>query len=264
MTIVQSNSDEPVPLSRDDISRLADRLSSDLDQLRSECELREKFISTLTHDLRNPLGAIKLAAQLLLRNPIQAEAQRKISRIISNVNRADKMIQDLLDFSRIRAGQRLPMQITKLNLSKIVSDVFEDLSLFQPNRFLLNSDPEVDGFWCEDGLRRVVENLVFNAVKYGDGGRPVTVTLKRFFDRVQILVHNEGKEIPLPERTMLFDPFRRSPAADSSSQKGWGLGLALVRGVAQAHGGSVWLESSASLGTTFFVELPLDCRPLIH
>jgi signal transduction histidine kinase len=109
-------------------------------------------------------------------------------------------------------------------------------------------------------LRRVIENLCTNAVKYGLADTPITITLKAEAERVQLSVHNYGPVIPKEQQSRLFEAFQRAPSAEQSGKRGWGLGLTLVRGITEAHGGSVEVASSEKEGTTFTVSLPWDTR----
>jgi signal transduction histidine kinase len=105
-----------------------------------------------------------------------------------------------------------------------------------------------------------MENLISNAIKYGAADSPVTVTLQDLSDKVRISVHNFGNPLSDDERTRIFDQFKRSKAAEASGKKGWGIGLTIVRGLTEAHGGSITVESSQETGTTFAVTLPRDAR----
>lgn len=115
--------------------------------------------------------------------------------------------------------------------------------------------------WDGEELRRALWNLGTNAVKYGAPDKPITITLKRSDSGARISVHNYGSVIAPEDRANLFDPFARTREAQTKGQTGWGLGLTLVRGCAEAHGGKVSIESDAAIGTTFTIHLPPDSRP---
>ena len=117
------------------------------------------------------------------------------------------------------------------------------------------------GYFAPDALRRAVENLVTNAVRYGDGSRPITVTVTHAHERARLKVHNYGTYIPVEQQETLFRAFHRSTAAETSGHRGWGLGLAQARGVAEAHGGSIAVDSMPETGTTFTISIPADARP---
>ena len=176
------------------------------------------------------------------------------------MDRADQMIRDLLDAGRIGAGEKLALQFGTLDLAQVARDTIEELSAIHGDRFILRADQAIEGCWSYDGLRRILENLASNAVKYGVVHRPVTITLRKEAGRVLIEVHNEGNPISSTDQGALFVPYSRTASALSGGQKGWGLGLVLVRGIAEAHGGKVIVESYWETGTTFRVALPLAAR----
>jgi signal transduction histidine kinase len=222
-------------------------------------DIRERFVATLSHDLRNPLSAARTGIQLILKYSDRAESREKlIPRILTSLERADQMIQDLLDANRIKAGEKLSIQASECDLHSIVSDALEELSLVYGDRFLFHSPKSVCGYWSCNDLRRVIENLCTNAVKYGFPDAKITITLKPEKERVLLCVHNFGPVIPKEKQAKLFEPFQRSLDAQKSDRRGWGLGLALVCGIAEAHGGDVKVDSNREDGTTFTVYLPWD------
>jgi PAS domain S-box-containing protein len=213
---------------------------------------RNQFISTLSHDIRNPLAAAHSNAQLLEKYPEQIEcSKRLLDRIVINIERADGMIQDLLDTSRLQRGMELHLKMAECDLGVALYEVVEELAVHYGDRLRFRTDGEFGGRWAFDALRRVTENLVGNAVKYGDPSSPITIRLSRNVDSVVLSVHNEGNAIPLDEQRTLFEPFRRAQSAEQSDKVGWGLGLTLVKGVAGALGGSIEVESGSEVGTTF-------------
>lgn len=237
-------------------------LKSALAKLEEEKELRERFVSTLTHDLRTPLTAALVSADMIKRNPDQGEKHEKlVTRIIDNLGRVDRMIQDLLDANLIKAGETLPLEVGDCDLKAVISDVLDEMRLLHGDRFAIRCDEEMRGTWSCDGLRRVAENLVKNAVKYGDPKSPITVTLKwQATGEAWISVHNFGNELSPAEQRTLFELYRRTSSAKGSGKQGWGIGLPLVKGIVEAHGGRVWVESVPGDGTTFHVSLPRHSR----
>ena len=228
--------------------------------LEMERALRERFVATLTHDLRNPLTAAKISAQLLKRTLDRPELVEKASnRVVQSLERADKMIQNLLDANRIKAGKHLSLPMDYCDLTALARSALEGLGSQCPT-VKLDAPSSVSGYWNCESLTRVIENLLSNAVKYGDHQKPVTVSL-RDEDRVKVSVHNYGNPIPVEEQASVFQDYHRSDSAQLSGKQGWGLGLTLVRGIAESHGGKVQVESSPDLGTTFSVVLPRDSRP---
>lgn len=231
--------------------------------LEKERDLREQFVSILTHDLRTPLTAAKMTAQLIARRPEKIEKNQILAdKLVGSIDRMDQMIKDLLDANRIRAGESLAMAMSPCDMRAIVSETLKELSSSYGDRFMLETDRvPVGGYWNAEGVRRMLENLVSNAVKYGVPDQLITVRIKPIHDSLQIIVHNFGNPILPEDLPFLFQPFHRTSSAQSGEKKGWGLGLTLVRGVAEAHGGSVKVVSNESEGTSFIVELPRDARP---
>lgn len=226
--------------------------------------IRETFTVNLTHDLKGPLTAAKTCAQLILRHPTRQEKVLVLaSRIVDSMNRTERMIQDLLDASRVRAGEKLSMKMDKCELEGLALEVIYELATIHGDRFVLKSDAPIEGYWNREMLQRAIHNLLTNAIKYGRAGDPVSVTIRDFKDveHVSIAIHNHGKGISSEDQRTLFEPYRRTQDAQSGSQPGWGLGLAIVRGVAEAHGGAVVVESTPEKGTTFVIDLPIDSRP---
>lgn len=239
-----------------------DRSRSRVSKLEVEREMREQFVSTLSHDLRTPLSSILAAAQLLMRHPEQVDLRATLpERIMRSACRADKMIQDLLDVTRIAAGHPLPLMIAPLDLASLAADVIADLRGLQSSPILvLEVAGPLEGYWSASELSRALENLVSNAIKYGAPGGVVTVAVRSSGREVEVDVHNVGDPIPAEEILGLFDPFHRSRLVEQKGTKGWGLGLALVKAIAEAHGGSVHVESSPTAGTRFRLVLPRDAR----
>ena len=227
-------------------------------------DIQEKFISTLTHDLRNPISAAKINAQMIVRGTSLTESTHKSGeRIILCLNRVDSMIQNLLDASRIRAGHNLNIELTDCELESIIHEVLVEMSLLHGDRFILNSKGKVNGKFGKSEIRRTIENLVGNAVKYSPLETPITISLTEKNNHVQIKVHNGGNPIPEKEQSILFEQYRRTKSAEETSKTGWGLGLTLVKGVALAHNGTIQVTSSLEKGTTFTFDIPnIVLRPV--
>jgi signal transduction histidine kinase len=243
-------------------ARLFAALHDKVESLALERSLREHFVTTLAHDLRGPLSAARLAAELLARQPASLDERRDLAlRLDRNIMRVDHMIRDLLDANRIRAGERLPLRLDACDLVALAHRVAEEARAIHGDRFSVEGDTEtVRGIWSEDELHRALWNLVTNAVKYGAPRHPITITVARGDPLARISVHNSGTPIPAADHARIFDAYARARSADESDREGWGLGLTLVRGVAEAHGGRVSFASDAESGTTFTIELPIDAR----
>lgn len=238
---------------------LAINVFRDVSKLRELEATREEYVSLVSHDLRGPLSAARMSAELLRRHPERLDQRRELAdKIVRNIDRTDRMVRDLLDAQMIRAGKRLLLKLERCDLAAVARDVAEELITMFGDRFLLDLDEDVRGFWSDDELRRALWNLGNNAVKHGAPDTPIIITARRLPGRVRLSVHNEGPPIPAEDQALLFKPFSRGRAAGS---RGWGLGLTLVLGCAEAHGGRVWVDGEGGGGTTFTIELPLDARP---
>ncbi|HXH32596.1 MAG TPA: HAMP domain-containing sensor histidine kinase, partial [Bacteriovoracaceae bacterium] len=238
-----------------------DRNSSQTEtsDLKVEKRMREGFVSALTHDLRSPLTAAKMSAQIILRNPNDHEKHLlHASRIVDNITRTDRMISDLLDANRIKAGDKISLNLQECNLTKLTYEVCLELSSMHGDHIKVISKKEIKGFWDSSALIRVLENLITNALKYGEVSSMVTIFLEEIENRIQIKVHNFGKVIELPDQSNLFEQFHRASSAVKGTVQGWGIGLALVKGLVEAHEGMVRVESYPEKGTTFTVDLPLN------
>lgn len=238
------------------------KMEQSLRELEAEKDLRERFVSALSHDLRTPLAVVKLSAQMLqMKNSDPAIFAKCITRIMNNVDRSDRMIRDLLDANRLKANEGLPVTIEPCKLEDIVSHAITDLEDLHGKRFVVqNPTGTISGFWDKTAVHRIIENLASNAIKYGSENSSVTIGLKQLSDMIEISVHNFGNAISSEDQKRLFQPYQRTEFAKASKQKGWGIGLSLVQGLARAHNGSVTLESFAECGTTFTVQLPVDAR----
>ncbi|MEW6056477.1 MAG: ATP-binding protein [Bdellovibrionota bacterium] len=244
-----------------DHARLYSQIQRDNDLLHQERELRDRFVAALTHDLRGPITAAKTSAQILRRYIDRVDdRERSLVRIEDSLNRADTMIEDMLDANRIQAGQKLPLHIESFDMVSLAKDVVEELKVVSNHPIEFEARESISGFWCRRGIRRVMENLVTNAIKYGSPRRPVSVQLVHERGSLKLTVHNEGNPIRGANQDHLFQPFQRGDQAEHSGQKGWGIGLTLVKGIVEAHGGQVTWASSSEAGTTFTVSLPLDAR----
>lgn len=231
--------------------------------LAKEKELRERFVSLLAHDLRGPLSVSRMGAGLLLEKKAsgQDDTGSLLRMVVSSIDRTDQMIRDLLDAHRADSGEPFSLKLEKTDMSAIVQRVVEDLKLVHGDRFAIRPAPSpVVGRWDPNYVQRALWNLMSNAVKYGAPKTPITATITRAEQKVKIDIHNEGEPIPEEDLPNIFKPFARANSSREGSV-GWGLGLTFVRGCAEGHGGTVRVRSSASEGTIFTFELPLDPHP---
>jgi signal transduction histidine kinase len=221
---------------------------------------RELFLGVLGHDLRGPLGAVLNSAQYLLLSGELSGAQTKAaSAIWRSGTRLQAMVSDLLDVARTRLGQTLPIARRQTDLADICRQVVEERHAHHPEHTVaLTTSGNLAGMWDDARLAQMLSNLVDNAILHGAIGRPVTVSISGEEQQVLLSVHNEGNPIAESARHRIFEPLTRAEpdASDERKAGGLGLGLYIVRAIAEAHGGSVDVSSSEERGTTFTVRLP--------
>jgi signal transduction histidine kinase len=258
--------DEDEPLSPEDRNTLHLSLDQAIAEACSgyvlvQSTFRDQFFATVAHDLRNPLNAALGTAALLVSRSPSSEIMSWGQRIVENIGRVDRMVQDLLNAMRVQAGARLQLDIEACDLVELVRLTLERFATEHGGRLVFIAPEPVRGFMAPEALQRAVENLTDNALKYGAPERPITVTVQKTHGRAIVRVHNDGPPIPADEQETLFRAFQRLTDAASSGKMGWGLGLAQVRAVAEAHGGSIGVDSVPDRGTTFTIDIPLDARP---
>jgi signal transduction histidine kinase len=183
--------------------------------------------------------------------------------IVHSLEQVERMVGDLVDTHRIRAGQRLAMPLADCNLTELARQALEGLHAIHGDRFLLKCDRSVRGVWNGDQLRRAIWNLCENAIKFGAEDAPIVISVTSQADGAELTVHNEGPAIPADEQQKLFAPFSSARSAIDGHPRGWGLGLTLIWGCAEAHGGRVSVASLGEKGTTFRMMIPLDARPYV-
>lgn len=252
---------ERVPLTREQLLQVHESvdaavLESIAAYTATQERLRQDYVATLAHDLRTPLSTIGMAAVLLARRPEGKHADDLAARIQSNVEHIDAMVRELLDTAALNSAQKLPLDISYFGLRELADEVLRDAPQ-RPGPYQLEGDAPA-GYWCRRMLRRALENLLRNAWKYGDPERPLRIALSTAPGRASIAVSNSGEPIPEDRIADVFLMFHRH---SNNGVQGWGLGLPFVRHVAESHGGSVLIDSSAERGTTVTMDLPADARP---
>jgi PAS domain S-box-containing protein len=227
-------------------------------RMSQTAEFRERFLGVVSHDLRNPLNAILLSANALLRaEGLPASHTKMVRRIVTSGERMVRMIGELLDFTRGRLGGGIPIHRQPANLRHLCRHVLEELEISHPGRELrLKADGHFLGEWDPDRLTQLLGNLGKNALDYSPAGTVVDFTLHDEGDCVRVEVHNEGPSIPHKLLSGIFEPFRRAVEGDGHPTSGLGLGLYIVEQIARAHGGTVSVRSTVEEGTTFILRLP--------
>jgi signal transduction histidine kinase len=220
--------------------------------------LREEFISVVAHDLRAPLGAIQLLATRLQRISVAkpAEAKEVMDRIRDRIHALDRMVQDLLDASRIEA-KRLVLERQPLDLAKFVGEVVDRAAAITEGHpiDLELGEGAADVVGDPIRLEQVLVNLLSNAAKYSFPETTIAVKLSRHRSEIVVSVVNAGPGVSADAVPRLFERFYRDRET-RGAVRGIGLGLYLARGLIEAHGGRIGLEPQRGDLTTFWFMLP--------
>lgn len=227
---------------------------------REHAEFEQQLIGIVSHDLRDPVAAILMATQLLLRSgTLDEKATRTVGRIGSSAEWATRLIRDLLAFTEARLGGGLRIERRDADLAQIVRAAVDDLKQIHPEREIhLLAARECQGHWDSDRIAQLVMNLVGNALKFSPPSSSVDVRVGCEGGEASIAVHNHGTPIPPQRLASIFEPFQRGERDFDHAQRGVGLGLYIVDQIARAHAGQVTATSDAALGTSFCVRLPLE------
>jgi len=218
---------------------------------------RHRVAASLSHDMRNPLSVVVSAAQLLTMAPHSEKAPIFARKILDNGRRLGAMIEELLEALSFNRGQKLPLVLSRFDIRALAQTVAAEANDTE-NAGCTVIGESVVGYWCENSVRRALENLITNAVKYGDR-TGIEIKIEEAHERMMMSVHNSGNAIPMEHRGRIFEYLRR----EGGDQNGWGIGLPFVQSVAESHGGSIALDSSPETGTTFLIDVPVDCRPFV-
>ncbi|MBJ2158730.1 sensor histidine kinase [Variovorax sp. IB41] len=213
---------------------------------------RHVFLGVLGHDLRGPLNAILLTAEVLSKMTTEAPLERHTVRLIQSGKRMKTLLDDLLDFSRASLGLGLSLHLTPVDLASVCAEEVELLRAALPNAEIsFRSAGETAGSFDGSRVREVLGNLVSNAARYGTQKAVIDVALVGDERDVRLSVTNTGEPIPEEQVQALFEPLRRGrPSDELAESANLGLGLFIVREIAKAHGGEITVTSAG--GTTVF------------
>jgi signal transduction histidine kinase len=222
-------------------------------------QFQRRVLGMVGHDLRNPLSVVTMSAtHLAMSRDLSDRVQGSVAKIIHAANRMEKLIRQLLDYSRIELRIGFPLDIRPSDVGASCSRVIEQFRALNPAREIRYEPAErCEVFWDPDRIEQVLENLVGNALKYSPPNTTVRLAWKKAGDDVVITVNNSGTPIPEDVLPHIFEPFRRGTDRDvGASKDSLGLGLYIVRQIIVQHGGKVEVRSARTEGTTFTVRLP--------
>lgn len=234
-----------------------ERRLKELDKMKSD------FVSNVSHELRTPLTSIKGSVDNMLdglTGSLNEKQIRYLNRIKSNTDRLSRLINDLLDLSRIESGH-VEVRPTNLPLTALAEEVAEHMKALAAEKLIRieipPADPKVTAWADRDKVTQVLMNLISNAVKFTPRDGKITVALeKNGSDYIQISVADTGPGILPEERNRIFSKFYQVANVDKQKPKGSGLGLAISKALVEMHGGKIWMESEVGRGSTFYFTLP--------
>jgi len=264
--IGEGNWDTQIPVeSSDELGFLAHEFNLMAMKLRELDQLKDDFVSSVSHELRSPLSAIAGYVELLRSKPLADIAADKRDKALSiiqeSTDRLGRFINDILDLAKLKAGQ-VEVRRSKVDLADLIEDV---MALFMPlfEKKEIQAVADVAGALPpvqvdEEKIRQVITNLASNALKFTPSGGRITISAKNQSDFVEVMVQDTGVGIPEEEKEAVFERFRqvKSPHAAVTGQKGTGLGLAIAKGNVEVHGGRIWIESELGKGTRVHFTIP--------
>ncbi len=231
------------------------------EQIERALELRNRFLSIASHELRTPVTMIKGYAQVLQRRAVQrgdTDLLRPLEVVNRQVDRMAALIGDLLEVSRIEGG-RLEFEEVPFDLDPALQEVVDEVVMATPG-FALRVDAQIKDLWVQGDrvrIQRVMTNLLANAVKYSDKHKEMDISIGREGGRAVVSVTDYGIGIPKEQQSQVFDLYFRASNVSLGHYGGLGLGLYISKTIIERHGGEMWVMSEQGRGSTFRFSLPV-------
>ena len=221
-------------------------------------QAKERFLAILGHDLRTPLGAVITSTSFMLETGELREPHLTlVQRISSSSRRMNQLVEDLLDFTRSRFGDSIPIVRADTDLRKIVTDVAAEMGASYPDSAIqVETSGHLRGEWDSARIFQALVNLVGNAVQHGAPDATIQLRARGLPAQVELSVHNDGPLIPRERIARLFHEMSNTRQTGWRDKKHLGLGLYIVDKIVTAHGGTIQVSSTQAAGTTFTIHLP--------
>jgi two-component system OmpR family sensor kinase len=250
----------PVANPRDELGKLAETFNELLARLEASLIQQRQFMADASHELRTPVTTARTAASVTLQQPRRDEHEYRetMDLIEQEMTRLSRIVDDMFTLARADAGS-YPVRQTPMYLDEVFDEVVRASRVVASTRQITIADTAsrpASFTGDEDLIRRLILNILDNAVRYAPSNSVIRIALDRAVDRYAISISDDGPGIPAEVQPRIFERFFRVDAARSRPDGGAGLGLALARWIARVHGGDVVLASSSSLGSTFVITLP--------
>ncbi len=234
------------------------------EELKELDRLKSDFVSMVSHELRSPLTNISGAIELMLEEEELSEdyVRRMLGVVGDQTQRLIRLVKGVLDVSRIEAG-RLHLERKELDILPIIERVVHSL---QPTTVFHWFELPAVGNWPpiwgdEDRIEEMIFNLLDNAIKFSPSGGPISIGMEVGAHEATVSITDPGVGIPADKLDRIFRKFHRLDSEDSRETYGHGLGLYITKGLAEAHGGRIWVESTEGQGSAFSFTLPLASNP---
>ncbi len=237
-------------------------IEKDITRAKEIDRMKTEFVSIASHQLRTPLTSMKWYTELLLSDKKELTKKQTdyVHRIYSGSLKMVRLVNDLLNVSRIETGKKFAIEKKKSDITSIVRRVISDQSATVVQNDvkieLINWPEHLLMMVDEEKLYQVFQNLINNAVRYSNPGGKIKVETKPGTGSNIFIVKDIGMGIPLKQQNRIYEKFFRADNVTNSGKAGTGLGLYIVKAIVEGHGGKIWFESGENIGTTFYFELP--------
>lgn len=248
------------------------RFNESIDQAQTESmaryskmlrEAQNLFLAILGHDVRTPLGAVSMGAQVLLMDQTLPSKALKVGlRILNSSKRMDAIVRDLLDFSTTHLGEGIPIDPRSVNLLEICQHTIDEARTFHPDRtFEMHAEGDLNGAWDGQRIGQAFSNLISNAIQHSTPDSVIRVSIVGSADDIVYEVKNDAETLSATTLRTLFDPIKRFAIRPANERVGarmqnLGLGLYVVKEIVNAHDGEISASSTEADGVTFTVTLP--------
>jgi signal transduction histidine kinase len=243
---------------KDEIAILSLEFNNLMDQIIHSNQKKDEFIGIASHELKTPLTSAKGFLELL--NSVEQDAQNKlfVQKALNSINKLQRLIYDLLDVSKIQAGQ-LQLDIKEFDIDELIDDCIHEAQISIATHPISREGELLNSFISADKNRieQVIINLLSNAIKYSPKGGKIIVHTSRTNSKLIVSVQDFGVGLPISEHEKIFDRFYRSKERESGAS-GFGLGLYICSEIIKRHNGRIWVESEKGNGATFYFELPIS------
>jgi signal transduction histidine kinase len=248
----------------DNLQRAADALTEQNRRLRELDRMKDQFVGSVSHELRTPLTSMIGYLELVLdgeAGPVEGDQRHFLEVVSRNCDRLNRLVDDILFVARVDAG-RLSLERESVDLGRLGAESVETARGAAAGKAIelrFSADETLPPVWVDPTrMTQLFDNLLSNAIKFTPEDGTVSVAIARQGDTARVEIIDTGVGIPEREIGSLFDRFFR--ASTSVSAPGTGLGLSIVKSIAEAHGGTISVQSEEGVGTTFFVDLPLEAN----